>query len=196
MKISIKDILYKLQIEQLEHDESFHKEITRLNIHKRLNHMVLHFAKYSGKICDYVLNNHDDIAFKKIIIDSFIISVSCANILNLRISDQLPVNAIEQKSLFEISNEIVNLLKIDKQDDLWLVKIYPVIVGELAKAIESVDHLEPFTYREAMNSGVIKICMLMLVAAEKLNVDLTMEVPVRLSEVKKKSIFFDYYMRG
>jgi hypothetical protein len=38
--------LLALQISQLEHDEFFHKEITRLNVHQRLNHMVLHFAKY------------------------------------------------------------------------------------------------------------------------------------------------------
>lgn len=191
----VQEQLFNLQIAQLEHDELFHKEITRLNIHQRLNHMALHFAKYSGKICDCILNNPNEQNLKRTIVDSFVISVTCANTLNLRISDRL-IPSREQKfsSLDELGNDLIKRLGIDIHDSLWLVKAFPVVAGEFAKACESVDHLESFRYRESMIDSVTRICSLILVAALQLKVDLVAETPLRLNAVKKKSIFFDYYM--
>lgn len=192
---SVQEQLFDLQIAQLKHDELFHKEITRLNIHQRLNHMALHFAKYSGKICDCILNSPNEQYLKKIVIDSFIISVTCANILNLRISARLiPPGEQKFSSLDDLRNDLIRRLEIDVHDSLWLIKTFPVVAGELAKACESVDHLESFQYRESMIDSVTKICSLMLVAASQLKINLVSEVPLRLNEVKKKSIFFDYYM--
>lgn len=191
----LKEQLLGLQIAQLKHDELFHKEITRLNIHQRLNHMALHFAKYSGKICDCILNNPNQQNLKRVIVDSFVISVTCANILNSRMSDRL-ILPNEQKfsSLDELGNNLIKRLGIDVHDPLWLIKAFPVVAGEFAKACESVDHLESFRYRESMTDSVIRICSLMLVAASQFKIDLASEVSSRLNEVKKKSIFFDYYM--
>jgi len=42
--------IFELQLEQLRHDEKYHKEICSLSVKNRINHMVLHFAKYSGRI--------------------------------------------------------------------------------------------------------------------------------------------------
>lgn len=187
--------LFLLQVQQLEHDEFFHKEITRLSVHQRLNHMALHFAKYSGKICNYVLNTSDDQSLRRVIVDSFIISTTCANILNVRLSDKfLPADSAECFNLYKLGHDIANRLSLNIDDPLWLVKTYPVVVGELAKACESVDHLEPYRYRESIIDCVVRICSLMLIAASHFQIDLTSAVPLRLSEVKKKSIFFDYYM--
>lgn len=192
---SLQEQLFKLQTEQLNHDELFHKEITRLTIHQRLNHMAMHFAKYSGKICDCILNSLDEQMLKRTIIDSFIISITCANILNLRISDKL-MNSSEQEytSLSDFGYGIAKRLGINTQDPLWLVKTFPVAAGEFAKACESVDHLEPYKYRESITDSVVKICSLTITAASYFKIDLVSEVPLRLHEVKKKSIFFDFYM--
>lgn len=192
---SLKKQLFKLQTEQLDHDELFHKEITRLTIHQRLNHMALHFAKYSGKICNCVLNSLNEQILRKTIIDSFIISITCANILNLRISEKL-INPSESEysSLSDLGYSIAKRLEINTQDSLWLVKTFPVAAGEFAKACESIDHLESYKYRESIIDSAVKICSLMITAASYLKIDLVSEVPLRLNEVKKKSIFFDYYM--
>jgi hypothetical protein len=192
---SLQEQLFKLQTEQLNHDELFHKEITRLTIHQRLNHMALHFAKYSGKICNCILNSLDEQILRKTIIDSFIISITCANILNLRISDKL-IDSGEQEysSLVDLGHNIAKRLGVNTQDPLWLVKTFPVAAGEFAKGCESVDHLELYKYRESITDSVERICLLMIVAASSLNIDLVSEVPLRLNDVKKKSIFFDYYM--
>lgn len=193
---TINEQLFSIQIQQYEHDEFFHKEITRLNIHQRLNHMVLHFAKYTGKICDAILNTHNEQITKKNVIDSFIISTTCANILNVRLSDKVYYinNTDSPNNLIELGFIIANQLNIDVKDSLWLIKTYPAIVGELAKACESIDHLESYLYRETIANCVVRIFSLMLIAASTLNINIADEVSARLTEVKKKSIFFDYYM--
>jgi hypothetical protein len=192
---SIEKQFLMMQSQQYDHDEFFHKEITRLNIHQRLNHMALHFAKYAGKICNCILNAQDEQILKKTIIDSFIISTTCANTLNIRISDRLSfLHTPMPENLLDLGHDVANQLGIDTKDPLWLIKTYPIVVGELAKACESVDHLESYQYRESIADCVIKICSLMLVAASNLNIDLTTEVSNRLTGVKEKSIFFAHYM--
>lgn len=192
---SLEKQLFKLQTEQLDHDELFHKEITRLTIHQRLNHMALHFAKYSGKICNCILNSLDEQILRRAIVDSFIISITCANILNIRISEKLiDPSEPEYPSLSDLGCNIAKRLEINTQDSLWLVKTFPVAAGEFAKACESIDHLESHPYRESITDSVVKICLLMIVAALHLKIDLFLEVPLRLNDVRKKSIFFDYYM--
>ncbi len=187
--------LFKLQTAQLDHDELFHKEITRLNVHQRINHMALHFAKYSGSICDCLLNAPNESTLKKNIVDSFIISITCANTLNIRISEKLTTEMLDKAtSFFALGNNIAALWEINTEDSLWLARNYPVVVGKLAKACESIDHLEPYAYRELIADNVIRICFLMLIAASVYKIDLVSEVPLRLAGVKRKSIFFDYIM--
>lgn len=190
---SIQDQLFTLQKDQLYHDELFHRDIAQLSAHHRINHMALHFTKYVGNICDVILNNKDQSLLRKNIIDAFVISVSSANILNIRVSDALLATIpVECDTFPELADELVKHLNIDTKDPLWLVKHYPVAVGRLAKACEAVDHLEPFRFRESISEQVIKIQALMIVAADQLNIDLSVEVPLRLEGVKKKSIFFDH----
>jgi hypothetical protein len=191
----IKEQLFALQTGQLDHDEFFHKEITRLSIHQRLNHMALHFSKYSGNICNSILNDNDDVVLRKNIIDSFIISITCLNALNIRISDKLLSDELSQLSSLEELGKVFSAKRqINAEDSLWLVRKFPVIVGKLAKACESVDHLEPYPYRESISESVIEIFSLMLIAASVYGISLSNEVPARLLGVKKKSIFFDYYI--
>ena len=49
---SAADELFALQIAQLKHDEFYHREIARLTVHARLNHMALHLCKYVGQLAD------------------------------------------------------------------------------------------------------------------------------------------------
>ena len=39
-----KKILFELQVAQHHHDETYHREIARLSLHQRLNHMALPFC--------------------------------------------------------------------------------------------------------------------------------------------------------
>jgi len=131
---------------------------------------------------------------EKNIIDSFIISTTCSNTLNILISDKLITSElVDILSLADLGKAISINIGINTEESLWLARIYPVVVGKLAKACESVDHLESYTYRETIAENVIAICSLMLIAASVYGIDLLTEVPSRLLGVKKKSIFFDHY---
>ena len=89
------DKLYQLQLNQLHHDERFHKEVVRLPVHQRINHMALHFAKYSGQLAsEFITPSFSKEQRSKLIIDCFAIAISSVNILNVRISDRLLSDSI------------------------------------------------------------------------------------------------------
>src|SRR5437868_13538203 len=75
-----------IQLDQFKHDETYHREIARLSTQDRLKHMALHFAKYAGNLAE---PTSDEIALKKAVTDTFIIAVSTANTLNVRVSEYI-----------------------------------------------------------------------------------------------------------
>src|SRR5438128_2686877 len=79
---SAADELFALQVAQLKHDEFYHREIARLTVHARLNHMALHFAKYVGHLASAIEAN-DQRLIRRTITDAFVITLSSANTLNL-----------------------------------------------------------------------------------------------------------------
>ena len=78
------DDLARLQWEQFEHDEKYHREIARLTVQDRLKHMALHFAKYSGGLAA----GPDEAELRRLVTDIFVIALSSANILNVRLADR------------------------------------------------------------------------------------------------------------
>ena len=163
-----KEQLNKLQIAQLEHDERFPREITYLDIQPRLVHMCLHFAKYYGTIVDQMNQPHtDEPKLKQAMVDMFIICLTSANILNLRLSDHI--------------DGIVYGLSIESAYVPLAVSI-----GKFAKALESLDHLEAFNYKEVMCDSVVTIAQCLINIT---HFDLAGEVPYRLNVVQNRSIF-------
>src|SRR6516225_9232705 len=79
-------VMLGLQQEQFQHDERFHREITRLSLAARVKHMALHFCKYTGQLAT-VLQDPENAALRsRTITDSFIISLCSANALNFSLS--------------------------------------------------------------------------------------------------------------
>lgn len=190
MKLLV-DKLYQLQLNQLRHDESFHKEIVRLPVHQRISHMALHFAKYSGQLAsEFITPSFSEEQRSKLIIDCFAIAVSSANILNVRISDRL---------LSDDMPDIDNLPELAKayadelvtSDKYWLLLQSTSLSGKIAKACESLDHLEPYDYREKFLNGVMGLIKVYLAAAHTFEIDIETALVERLHTVKKKSIFFE-----
>src|SRR5690348_13763017 len=82
---SAKNILFELQVEQHQHDETYHREIARLSLHQRLNHMALHFAKYTGKVAAAPTIE----VATPVFVDTLVIALSTANVLNVELWDLL-----------------------------------------------------------------------------------------------------------
>ncbi|MBP54640.1 hypothetical protein [Marinobacter sp.] len=185
------DKLYQLQLNQLHHDERFHKEVVRLPVHQRINHMALHFAKYSGQLAsEFITPSFSKEQRSKLIIDCFAIAISSVNILNVRISDRLlsdsiaDINGIPELAAF-YAEELVTT------DKYWLLLQTASLSGKIAKACESLDHLEAYDYRENFLDGVIGLIKVYLAAAHTLDIDIETALAERLLTVKKKSIFFE-----
>lgn len=157
----------QVQFAQFEHDEKYHREISRLSIQDRLRHMALHFSKYAGRLH----NEPTGEVIERTAIDSLIIAISCANILNRRVSEFVGVNSIAPVGFEEFRHTLT------------------IAAGKMAGACERIDHLESFPYRDAIQEQVEVILVASCAFISGLNLDPVSEMSSRLSGVKAKSIF-------
>lgn len=184
--------LFQLQLEQFHHDEIYHREISRLTVHQRLNHMALHFSKYSGQIAE-ICRTADDEALQRVITDIFIIGMCSANSLNIRIADQFKECATASvHDLAKLGEALAKEEGVKKFDTLWLLQSMTIAAGRMAKGCESIDHLEPFPFNEHIKESVVEILKTTLIATSLRGLDLASAVRARLDEVKKRFIFHGY----
>lgn len=158
-------VLDRLQWEQFEHDEKYHREIARLTVQDRLKHMALHFAKYAGEIYDQPSEDK----FRRLVTDTLVIGISAANTLNVKLAD-----VVGQTNPFDPC-------EFDRQ----LV----IAAGRMATACEKLDHLEDFPFRPHIASEVVKIIDAALAVFMDKGWDVPTTIKDRLAPVKAKSIF-------
>lgn len=160
--------LDRLQWEQFRHDETYHREIARLTVQDRLKHMALHFAKYSGAL---FANMGDQSREERLVTDIFIIAMSSANILNVRLSERL--REIRQPNAESPFSQTITMLS-----------------GRMAAACEKLDHLEPYPFREEITRSVVELAAEALAFCDRRGWSLEEMVHGRLQPVKEKSIFY------
>ena len=156
-----------VQFAQFEHDEKYHREISRLTVQARLRHMAMHFAKYAGRLQD----DPTDAQFHLIATDTLIIAISCANILNID---------LQAKSLAVCGADA---------SQAAFTKRLAIAAGRMAAACEKLDHLEEFPFRAAIVDETLAILAvtLDLFSAEGWNP--IQEMEERLAPIRAKSIF-------
>lgn len=159
-------VLDRLQWEQFEHDEKYHREIARLTVQDRLKHMALHFAKYAGEI----FAGPSEDKFRRLVTDTLIIGISAANTLNIRLADNVG------------QTDAGNASDFDRQ----LV----VAAGRMATACEKLDHLEDFPFRSHIAGEVLKIIDSAIAVFVDREWDVVISIKERLAPVKAKSIFY------
>jgi hypothetical protein len=185
---SAADELSALQIAQFKHDEVYHREIARLTVHARLNHMALHFCKYVGQLAT-ALPYEDRLTIRRTVIDSFVIALSSANTLNLKLDDAIPETKMAP-SLAELGELLIrkDATHTDRYSN-WLLVAFAKEAGEIARACEKLDHLEAFPFRETIASSVIGICRTSLVAATLYGFDIVKSIRERFDEIEPKYLF-------
>lgn len=179
--------LINLQWKQLQHDQNYHRDIWLLTVHHRVNHMVLHFAKYSGQLVQASFEK-DMKLFSRSCIDTLVIATSLANILNVNLSEEFSEHS-ELESIDDLSKQ----LSLNSQLSIDVVaREVPIVVGKLAKAAESIDHLEQFDFREVLSSLVLDVFKLALSGCSFINNEQSIlsRIENRILSVEKKSIFF------
>jgi hypothetical protein len=185
-KFSAESILLPLQKLQQAHDEVAHRDILSFDLYKRLKHMVLHFYKYAGKI-EAARSDGDLSLLRSVLIDAYIICMASANAMNLSLGEFIRCDA-ESSDLDSLAHE---LSKEFQAADIFseAVKALVIIGGQMAKAIESADHMERGNPRVAMESLVPQLTCSVLGILGHLNGSLDKELRARLRAVELKSIF-------
>ena len=182
-------ILMQLQLDQFRHDETYHREICRLTVHHRLNHMALHFSKYVGQLATVTETEDQDLLIRTLT-DIFIIGVSSANILNMKLAESLVIGGgAGIEDLRDAGLRLCETRGVDQFNALWLLLEISRASGRMAKACESVDHLEAFPFKETISEAVIEISTISLMAAALLDLNLVDEIRERLADVKERMIF-------
>ena len=132
--------LLDLQWTQLSHDERYHKDVVLLPLGERMKHMALHMAKYVGYVAE--IDGDDPERVARILTDAFIITLATANTLNQDLARDLDAPAGE----FDLTGTGQQLAHdLGTTNDVsGLLRAFARYAGALAKACESLDHMERF----------------------------------------------------
>jgi hypothetical protein len=181
-KGSARAMLFELQVEQHHHDEKYHREIARLPIHQRLNHMALHFAKYAGKIAAAVEENE----ISATCVDILIIALSTSNVLNGELWELLEAGEHEYPGLIAFGLALAQRNDVSVADHNSLLRATVIASGRVAAACEKIDHLEPIAFRTEISVGVGRLGTLALAMLGGRGVDPGNAVRERLAHVKER----------
>ena len=186
MSHPLENILLPIQRLQRGHDEAAHRDILSFSLHKRLKHMVLHFYKYAGKVLD-AGDRRDEAALRSTLIDAFIICLASANAMNLSLGTALDA-APESPSLDGLAH---SLSKRFAQADVFASVARDLVIwgGQMAKAVESADHLEAGDPRSEMTRLLPALTASVLGHLGCLDLGIEAAVRARLAGVERKSIF-------
>jgi hypothetical protein len=183
--MKLDDRLFDLQLAQQRHDEVSHRDILCLPIQDRVKHMALHFSKYVGRIAESLAQGESG-AVNPTIIDTFIIALASANSLNIRLWERAPKF---DSRLADFKTYIANLPETGEAFTNALLVRFAQVSGRLAKACESMDHIERFEFRDAFEDGVLEIVCIAACVASKASIDLPSAVNARWARIEDKALF-------
>lgn len=189
--VSVANELLMLQKSQLAHDEIAHKDILCLPVQARIKHMVLHFAKYTGHFLEAKENQQLEV-LKSTVVDAWIIALASSNMLNLHLSKELHVKDFQCSSLQGLGHIILNKSSFANQDP-YDVAIFGLgkITGRMAKACESLDHMERFDSRGVLDQCILEAVGLLIALSSLLQLNLPRLVCERWKKVESKLILSD-----
>jgi hypothetical protein len=170
--ISVSPIaLRRLQEFQAEHDAKHHGDVHGLPRAECIRHLVLHFAKYSGRLVD--CTSHAEEMFSRTLVDTFIVSMSARNVLGL------PANELEYWQLPgpPTSPPLPFFrLALAKQ------------AGLLAKACEALDHREQIDYAGIYREGVNAILRAVIAISFAVEIDIATLTEERWKEIAQSRV--------
>jgi len=180
--MTMRSKLLALQWAQQCHDERYHKDIAFLPVAARMRHFAFHMVKYLGGYIE--ARERDDMsAVGRVLVDAFAINLAMANTLNL----VLPDPAQREVSIREDAVTAAT----HRRAEASFVTEFAKTLGHLAKACESLDHVEAFAFRDTMRRTVVELFGLLWSEAEARRVDLEERYPQRMRQVEASNIFDD-----
>ncbi|MFD1514556.1 hypothetical protein [Halomarina rubra] len=184
--------LIDLQKRQREHDRGHHRDIYTLPYFNRMNHYVLHFSKYVGRLSqDYPDGGQLTTQLEQTLADSFIVAIAAANTLNLDLQAQLEeMFGLEAEGIEEWTNLLNQSLDDMGSSELkdWWFKRMAGPTGRMANALESLDHMESINSRQILEEDTTEIVANLLIVAESMDLDLVAVLDARWEEIESNSI--------
>ncbi len=150
-----------------------------------MRHLTFHVAKYSGRLAAAPSTKETG----RTIVDAFIVSLSAADVLKIsfakefekltRMSDHKGLSALGRA--LDMEGTADNVVE-------WYFRQLALIGARMAKACESLDHMESFPYRDTLSGAVIDLARACLVAASRVDLDLEAAVRRRWEEIEAQRI--------
>jgi hypothetical protein len=187
--LALEDRVFALQWAQLKHDEIYHRDIAILPIGERMKHFALHFTKYVGYLAE-AIDSGDDRSFERPLVDAFVISLASANALHLDLGKTLASAETRIDTLEKLGLVLADQLNHPQRDDLWLLKQFARHSGKLAKACESLDHVESHPFRETMVDSVLCIIKVLFAEASVRGINIVKQAGERLREIESKHFLY------
>lgn len=189
----VRQRLLELQWRQLNHDELYHREIARLTVGDRMKHMALHLAKYAGQIAE-ADEREDQSARQQHLVDCFIISLAAANTVSLDVGRGLDEQLAGSGTLQDLGIGLVRRGTRERSNADTFLRGLTIAVGKLAKACESLDHVEAFAFRERMQQAVTEVFLAVIAEAARCGIDLEQASVTRQDAVRGRHLF-DAFLR-
>lgn len=180
------DVLLPLQRLQLAHDQLAHFDMLSFDLHKRLKHMVLHFFKYAGRI-EAAKDSKDEDVLRGTLLDAFVICMATANALNLSLGEHINASA-ETNNIDALAHSLGSDLGVVNLHE-EAVRALVIVGGRMAKAVESLDHMERGDCRAAIESLLPQLTTRILALLSRTSLQVECRIRERFSKIEEKSIF-------
>jgi len=184
---SAEEILLPLQKLQYAHDQAAHFDMLAFDLHKRLKHMVLHFFKYAGKV-EVAREADDQTALRRILIDTFVICMATANALNQSLGTHIDAQA-ESRDLDALASSLRKGRIVETDLFTDATRSLVRIGGQMAKAVESLDHMERGDCRLTMETLLPQLAAAVLSLLGRMQPGLEHDIRTRFAGIEARSIF-------
>jgi hypothetical protein len=176
MSFNLPEFFLRLQWLQDQHDKHYHQDIYTMSRTNNITHMVMHMAKYTGKMVDISMGRErlefptdPNPQYAAVLTDYLIVLMSSANRMNINLGIGLaplcktancwatvggfyPIMEIAVEALRETV-----VLDAQVRDKPLLEQLVPFIqgMGKMSKALEALDHMESYPSREVLNDHIV-----------------------------------------
>lgn len=176
-------ILRILEDEQRQHDVRAHRDVFYLPYPERMKHLTLHIAKYAGRLA-HPKSTPDQLA--RTIADTFVILLSASDVLRIDFPKALSrwTSADDHPDLLALSAALSAAEPHIKEIGDWYLRAVASAAGKMAKACESLDHMEPIPYREMLTEAVVELTRTTLIASAIISLDIEAAVRRRWQEIE------------
>jgi hypothetical protein len=149
-----------------------------------MTHLAQHVSKYAARLLPERRNTTlDRHSVERTLIDTTLIALSAAELLHIDLTALVPSER-EIVDLSELGRFRAALVGPDAEAPHWLLHRLIAIAGDMGKALESLDHLEDYAYRDTLNRCAMQLLDACLVAAATRGLDLENLIRLRWHELE------------